>query len=216
MAYIEGAAAVHHSKDPMPVAPPPAARSAPPLVAVAASAGGIQALGELLYALPPTFPGALLVVVHLEPTRVSYLAQVLDRPSPLPVRQAAAGVRPRAGHVYVAPPDRHLVVRRSGCLGLADTPREHYSRPSADPLFASLAAYCGPRAVAVVLSGMGCDGSAGVAAVARAGGTVLAQDAGSAGYFSMPSAAIATGCVAHVLPPGDMAPLLTSLITGGD
>jgi two-component system chemotaxis response regulator CheB len=185
-------------------------------VAVAASAGGIQALGELLLALPPTFPGALLVVVHIEPTRASHLAQVLDRASPLPVRQAAGGERPLAGHVYVAPPDRHLVVRRDGRLGLDDTPREHYSRPSADPLFASLAAYSGARAVAVVLSGMGADGSTGVEAVGRAGGTVLAQDAGSAAFSAMPSAAVATGRVAHVLAPGDMATLLISLFTGSN
>jgi two-component system, chemotaxis family, protein-glutamate methylesterase/glutaminase len=196
-------------------APPAGARAEPPwLVAVAASAGGIPALGELLRALPASFPAAVLVVVHLEPHRVSHLAQVLDRASALPVSQAVAGERPLPGRVYVAPPDRHLMVAPDGLLRLADTPREHYSRPSADPLFASVAAFSGARAVAVVLSGMGSDGSLGAAEVARRGGTVLAQDA-SALYGSMPAAAVATGGVAHVLSPGAMAPLLTTLVNPG-
>ncbi|HEX8906955.1 MAG TPA: chemotaxis protein CheB [Longimicrobiaceae bacterium] len=194
----------------------PAASAAPftpPLVAVAASAGGIPALCELLHALPATFPGAVLVVLHLEPHRVSRLAHVLGRSSSLPVSQAANGQRPEAGHVYVAAPDHHLVVEPDGRLGLTDTPPEHHTRPSADPLFASLAAHSGARAVAVVLSGMGMDGSRGVELVARGGGTVLAQDAATAEHYGMPRAAIATGGVTHVLSPGDMAPLLATLVT---
>jgi two-component system chemotaxis response regulator CheB len=118
--------------------------------------------------------------------------------------------------VYVAPPNRHLVVQEDGRLALDDTPRENYTRPAADPLFASLAAARGAGAVAVVLSGMGHDGSRGAVAVAAAGGTVLAQDAATAAYFSMPGSAIATGGVAHVLSPGDMAPLLATLFSVPD
>ncbi|HEX6750469.1 MAG TPA: chemotaxis protein CheB [Longimicrobium sp.] len=193
-------------------APAPSPPS-PPLVAVAASAGGIPALSELLRELPDDFPGAVLVVLHIEPHRISHLAEVLARSSALPVTQAAAGEAPQSGHVYVAPPDRHLVVGADGRLALADTPPEHHTRPSADPLFASLADYCGRRAVAAVLSGMGMDGSRGVRAVADGGGTVLAQDAATAGYYGMPAAAIATGGVAHVLPPRAMARLLSTLVT---
>jgi two-component system chemotaxis response regulator CheB len=190
-----------------------AALAGPPLIAVAASAGGITAVGELLAALPASFGGAVLVVVHLEPHRASRLAQVLGRASALPVTQAVAGEAPQAGHVYVAPPDRHLLVAPDGRLALADTPREHFTRPSADPLFASLAAFSGTRAVAVVLSGMGVDGSQGAARVARGGGTVLAQDAASAQHYGMPGAAIATGGVTHVLSPGAMAPVLATLVS---
>lgn len=182
-------------------------------MAVAASAGGIPALGQLLGGLPASFPGAVLVVLHLEPHRASRLAQVLQRWSALPVTQAAAGERPAAGRVYVAPPDRHLVIAPDGSLELADTPPEHYSRPSADPLFASLAAFRGARAVAVVLSGMGVDGARGAAEVERGGGTVLVQDAASAEYYGMPGAALASCGGACVLSPGAMAPRLAILVS---
>jgi len=182
-------------------------------VAVAASAGGIPALGELLGALSASFAGAVLVVLHLERHRASRLAQVLQRSTTLPVTEAAAGERPEAGHVYVAPPDRHLVVAPDGRLELTEAPPEHFSRPSADPLFASLAAFSGAGAVAVVLSGMGVDGASGAAQVARRGGTVLVQDAASAGYYGMPGAALASCGGARVLSPGAMAPMLHTLVS---
>jgi two-component system chemotaxis response regulator CheB len=180
-------------------------------VAVAASAGGIPALGELLGALPASFPGAVLVVLHLERHRASRLAQVLQRSTTLVVSEAAGGERPAAGHVYVAPPNRHLRVAPDGRLELTEAPPEHFSRPSADPLFASLAAFRGARAVAVVLSGMGVDGAAGAAEVARGGGTVLVQDAASAEHYGMPGAALASCAGARVLSPGALAPLLETL-----
>lgn len=192
---------------PAPSAPPP------PLAAIGGSAGSFPALLELLGLLPAGFPGALLVVVHLEPNRRSILAQLLGRATGLEVALARGGERPRAGHVYVAPPDRHLLVRRGPRLSLGAGPPECYSRPALDPLFASLAAVCGERAVAVVLSGMGRDGSRGVAEVHRRGGTVIAQSAATASHASMPGAAVATGGVDHVLSPAQTAELLMQLLT---
>jgi two-component system chemotaxis response regulator CheB len=198
----------------MPQSPPhPWQAGDPPLVAIAASAGGIPALRTLLAVLPPDFPAAVLVVVHLEAGRPSLLAEILDRVSALPVRQALAGERPQAGVVYIAPPDRHLVVDDAGSLALIDSPREHHVRPSADPLFASVAQRCGSHAVAVVLSGMGRDGSDGVAEIHRLGGTVVAQDSASSLYPAMPDASVATGFVDHVVPIGQLSTLLVDLLT---
>ncbi len=184
----------------------------PPVVAIAASAGGIGPLGELLGALPAAFPAAVLALVHLQAGRVSVLPGILARGTVLPVKQAAAMDRPRAGHVYVAAPGFHLVMGVGGRLRLSGAERENWSRPSADPLFESVAAVCGARAVAVVLSGMGVDGSRGVREVHRRGGTVIAQDGATSIHFEMPSASIATGFVDHVVPLPDIAPLLVRLL----
>jgi len=181
-----------------------------PLCAIGGSAGSIPALIELLAILPAALPAALLVVIHLERHRETLLARILDRRTALTVALAeGAGERPLAGHVYLAPPDHHLVVRRGPRLWLSGTAPECFSRPSVDPLFISLAEVCGASAVAMVLSGMGRDGSRGAAEVHRLGGTVVAQDAAT--YPSMPSAAIATGGVDHVLSPAAMAEMLMKL-----
>lgn len=193
--------------------PAPSAPAPPPLAAIGGSAGSFPVLLELLGLLPASFPGALLVVVHLERHRVSLLAELLNRATPLTVAQARGGEHPLAGHVYVAPPNHHLLVCDGPRLSLASTAPECYSRPAVDPLFASLAQVCGPAAVAVVLSGMGRDGSRGAAEVRRRGGTVIAQSATTASHGSMPAAAIATGAVDHVLSPAETAALLMKLLT---
>jgi two-component system, chemotaxis family, protein-glutamate methylesterase/glutaminase len=183
-----------------------------PVVAIAASVGGVRALGRVLAALPPAFPAAVLVVQHLERRRPSRLAEVLSAVSPLPVAFAVHGEAFRAGRVYLAPPDHHLLVCADGTLALSEAAPEHYCRPSADPLFTSAARACGPGAVAVVLTGRGGDGSAGVVEVRRLGGTVVAQDAASAEAPGMPASAVATGAVDHVVPLDGIAPLLARLL----
>jgi two-component system, chemotaxis family, protein-glutamate methylesterase/glutaminase len=183
-----------------------------PVVAIAASAGGIAPLGELLRALPAGFPAAVLAVVHLQAGRVSLLPAILARGTLLPVKQAAAMDRVLAGHVYLAAPDFHLVLSPAGRLTLSGAERENWTRPSADPLFESVARACGAHAVAVVLSGMGIDGSRGVGEVHRRGGTVIAQDGATSAHFDMPSASISTGFVDHVVPLPEIAPLLVRLL----
>jgi two-component system chemotaxis response regulator CheB len=183
-----------------------------PVVAIAASAGGIGPLGELLRALPAGFPAAVLAVVHLQAGRVSLLPGILGRGTLLPVKQAAAMDRILAGHVYLAAPDFHLVLSPAGRLTLSGAERENWTRPSADPLFESVARACGAHAVAVVLSGMGIDGSRGVGEVHRRGGTVIAQDGATSVHFGMPSASISTGFVDHVVPLSEIAPLLVRLL----
>lgn len=191
---------------------------APPLgapggvvVGIAASAGGLTALSEVLAALPAEFPGALLVVQHLDPHHKSWLAEILRRRCRLEIREARAGDRLAPGTVYLATPDRHLLVDAGGVLATSGSDRVRYVRPSADVLFAALAASFGRRAVAVVLTGTGRDGADGVLAVKGAGGTVIVQEAGSSEFSGMPSAAIASGAADRVLPLAAIAPALVAL-----
>jgi two-component system chemotaxis response regulator CheB len=186
------------------------------VVGLAASAGGLAALSHVLSSLPPEFAAPLLVVQHLSPRHRSWLAEILGRRAALAVTQVRGGERIAAGHVYVAPPDHHLLLRRTGILGLSDLARVQYVRPSADLLFTSLARAWRGGAIAVVLTGTGRDGAAGVLAVKKFGGTVIAQDEASADFFGMPGAAFRTGGVDQVLPLDEIAPALVALTQGGD
>jgi two-component system chemotaxis response regulator CheB len=117
--------------------------------------------------------------------------------------------------VFIAPPDRHLLVNPDGRLSLARTELVHFVRPSADLLFESVAASFKDRAIAVVLSGTGSDGVGGIRAIKKMGGTVVAQDEATSEFFGMPGAAIQTGTVDFVLPLDDVAAALTQLVTTG-
>ena len=168
-----------------------------PVIALAASAGGVLALSEVFAGLPVDFAAAVLTVLHR--SRASQLVAVLGRRSPLPIREAEDGELLVPGTILLAPPDRHLVVGSAGTLGLALSAPIYGLRPSADVLFQSLAVAFGSRVVAVVLTGPGSDGKDGVVAVKKAGGMVLAQDHDSSEFFDMPEAAVATGMVDRVL-----------------
>jgi len=184
------------------------------VVALAASAGGLRALSQVLGGLPAGFPAALVVVQHLDPHHPSHLSEILAHRTPLRVKEAEEGDRLSHGVVLIAPPDRHLLVRPDGTLELSRAEAVHFSRPSADRLFESLALSFGPRAVAVVLSGSGSDGDHGVRAVKARGGFVIAQNAASSEFFGMPGSAIRSGAVDRVLPLDDIAPALVSLLAG--
>jgi two-component system chemotaxis response regulator CheB len=158
------------------------------VIAIGASAGGVEAIQRLMRGLPADLPVPVCLVLHIPAGSRSLLAEILDRETPLPVRAAADGDVLRAGHVYVAPPDRHLRID-AGRVRLDRGPKESNVRPAIDPLFRSAAAEHGRRAIAVVLSGSLSDGADGAAAVAAAGGTVLVQDPGDAVVSSMPEAA---------------------------
>jgi two-component system chemotaxis response regulator CheB len=196
-------------------ASPDPARRPGHAVAFAASAGGLSALTHVLSSLPEDFAAPILVVQHLDPHHRSWMAEILRRRVALPVEQARGGERLDAGRVYLAPPDRQLVVGEDGCLSLSDVARVQHVRPSADLLFASLAGAWGKGAIAVVLSGTGRDGADGVRVIKEHGGIVIAQDAASAEFFGMPDAAQRTGAVDRVLPLDEIAPALVKLIQGG-
>jgi len=185
------------------------------VVALASSAGGIAAISHILESLPAGFPAAIVVVQHLDPRHRSLMAEILRRRTPLEVVQAAEGDRIRPGTVHIAPPDRHLLVNRDGSLSLSHSELVHFVRPSADLLFESVAASYEARAIAVVLTGTGSDGSLGVGAIKKMGGTVIAQDQESAEFFGMPAAAIKSGHADFILRLDEIPLALTTLVTEG-
>lgn len=182
------------------------------IIALAASAGGLSALTEVLSTLPASFPAAVTVVLHLDPRYRSHLADILSRDCQLSVRTAEDGLLLEPGWVFVAPPNFHLMVNVNGSLSLDQSKTVHFVRPSANRLFESLADCFTDRVIAVVLTGSGRDGREGVIAVKRHGGRVIAQDETTSQHFGMPSEAIATGSVDWVLPLSDIAPVLVRLV----
>jgi two-component system chemotaxis response regulator CheB len=181
------------------------------VVAVGASAGGVEALHVVVSSLPATFPAAVLIVQHMDPRHKSLLAGLLGRRCLLTVKQASDGEPIRSGVVYIAQPNSHLIVSAEQ-LRLTDSGLVHFSRPSIDLLFESVAASYGDRAIGVILSGSGVDGASGLRAVKEKGGTTIVQDPASAAHAGMPQAARATGCVDFTLPLEDIGPALMSLV----
>ncbi len=182
------------------------------IVALAASAGGLNALTHVLQALPADFGAGIVVVQHLDPRHRSLMADILGRRTALTVKQAEQGDRVAPGTVMIAPPNNHLLVNQDGLLTLTQTELVHFVRPSADLLFESTAAAYRERAIAVVLSGTGTDGAMGVKAIKKMGGTVIAQDKESSEFGGMPEAARQTGMVDFVLRLQEIAPALQTLV----
>jgi len=182
----------------------------PPLrdiAVVGASAGGVEALRALAAAFPADHAGAVLVVLHVMSGSNSVLGDILDRAGPLSAAPAADGEPLRHGRIYVAPPDHHLLVRGEA-IALTSGPPESGHRPAVDRLFRSAAEEHGARVAGVVLSGAGHDGSAGLRAIADAGGMTLVQDPADALYDSMPCAALRAARVDRVATPQQLAILL--------
>ena len=190
----------------------PARSTAFDVIAIGSSAGGITALGLLLADLAADLPVPLLLVQHLDRRHETVIAEVLQRRSRLHVKLAEDGESAAPGIVYIAPPDRHLLVREGGVLTLTESELVHFVRPSADLLFESVAATYGDRAIACILTGTGVDGSMGVTAVSDRGGTVIVEDPETAEFNGMPEAAAATGAAAFVLPLDQIASVLDGLV----
>lgn len=180
------------------------------IVVVGASAGGVEALLALVQGLPPGLPAAVFVVLHISPEGRSQLPAILVRKGPLHAAHAVHGEAIRPGHIYVAPPDLHLLVR-DGYVELSHGPRENRSRPAIDPLFRSAARAYGQRVVGVVLSGALGDGAMGLLAVAARGGITIVQDPDEALVDSMPRTALRFTPVDYVLPAARIADLLARL-----
>lgn len=180
------------------------------ILLIGASAGGVHAISEVVAALPRDLPAAVFVVLHVSPWGRSALPAILNRSSALPAAHPEDGDPIEPGRVYVAPPDRHLMVEK-GRVRLFRGPTENNHRPALDVLFRTAAHAYGPRVIGVVLTGNLDDGTAGLAAVKRQGGLAVAQDPKEADYPSMPASAIQNVRVDHVLPLGEIGPLLARL-----
>lgn len=182
------------------------------VVALAASAGGITALTRVLGELPIRFPVPVLVVQHLDPRHETVIADVLGRRTKLQVKLAESEERVQPGVVYVAPPNRHLLVTKPGVVTLTSTELVHFVRPSADLLFESVADAYGSHALACMLTGTGRDGATGIGAVKSRGGTVIVQDPATAEFKGMPEAAVANGPVDFVLPLDEIGAVIRGLV----
>ncbi|MFB1041408.1 chemotaxis protein CheB [Streptomyces chrestomyceticus] len=182
------------------------------VVALASSAGGIKALTAVLGSLGPDLAVPVLVVQHLDPRHRTIIAEALARRTALRVKLAEAEERARPGTVYIAPPDRHLLVGPGGTLALSGSELVHFLRPSADLLFESVAGAYGAQAIGCVLTGTGSDGAMGVDAIKSRGGTVIAEDPRTAQFKGMPEAAVSTGSVDFVLSLEEIAAVIRGLV----
>lgn len=180
------------------------------VAAVGASAGGVEALDQLVAGLSGDLPYAVLVVLHMPVDAPSVLAQIIDRHGPLPAKPAADGARLEPGHIYVGVPNRHLLVH-DGRIVLGEGPTENGHRPAVNALFRSVALDCGPRAVGVVLSGVLDDGVLGSAAIRARGGTTIAQLPSDALFPAMPANAVHAGVIDHQVAAADVGELLGQL-----
>ena len=183
------------------------------LVAIGASAGGFQALTLILGRLPVDFPATIAIVQHRRPDESSLLRELLAQRTRLPVIEPFHGEPLRPGHVYIAPPDYHLLVE-PGSVALSVDPPINCSRPSIDALFDSAAAAYGRRAIGVVLTGANADGAEGAARLARVRAPIIIQDPATAEAPACPAAALARVPHASVLALGEVAERLTALCGG--
>ncbi len=183
------------------------------VIAIGGSAGSLDAIVAAVAGLPPDFGGSVFVVSHVGSHR-SYLPEVLSRAAILPARHADDGEPIRPGIIYIAPPDRHMLVSRD-VIRLSRGPRQHYTRPAIDPLFLSLSRAFGPRVIGVVLSGTGSDGARGLREICRAGGVAVIQEPGTALYPEMPrnaaASVLADGVAGHLVGKEELTGLLLRL-----
>ena len=190
-----------------------------PVVGLGASAGGLDASRRLFAALPPGTGMAFILIQHLDPTHASMMVDLLAGHTPMKVQQAADGMPLEREHVYLIPPGAYLSIR-DGALRLSEPRERHGARLPFDFFLRSLAAEVGERAICVILSGTGGDGSLGLKAVKEKGGLVIVQDPDDAEYDGMPRSAIMTGAVDLVLPVGKIAETLAKygrqLVLNGD
>ena len=193
-----------------PSPPPDSQRPGHDVVVVGTSLGGLEVLRALVGGLPADLAAAVLVVQHTSAASPGTLGEILDAHGPLPARLAEDGEPVEPGRVYVAPPDRHLIVT-PGAVRLSDGVRENRVRPAVDPLFRSAAVAYRSRVVGVVLTGALDDGAAGLRAVERCGGIALVQDPAEAAYPDMPRHALGAVPGARRVAMAELGPLLGRL-----
>lgn len=177
---------------------------------IGASLAGIEALCKLVAALPANFPAPIFIVQHISPHHSSVLPQILARAGRLPASHPKSGEVIKGGHIYVAPPDRHMLLR-TGYISLSHGPRENHTRPAVDALFRSAAIAYGPAVVGSVLTGELDDGTVGLLTIKDRGGVTVVQDPKEAVAPSMPESAMRHVGVDHCCTVREMAPLFADL-----
>ncbi|MEM6634380.1 MAG: chemotaxis protein CheB [Pseudomonadota bacterium] len=182
------------------------------VVGIGSSAGGLEAVRELVRSLPPDTPAAFVVVQHMSPQHKSLMATLVGNETKHSVIDLEDGTTPEANVIYVTPPNHDVVMHRGALYLQRPSPEAGAPKPSIDRFFISLAEELGERAVAIVLSGTGSDGSYGVQAIRSAGGTTIAQDDVTAKYDGMPISAIETGCVDLIMSPREIGTHLTKIL----
>lgn len=184
------------------------------LVVVGASAGGIEALQQIIRGLPADFDAAVLIVLHTSGRSTSLLPQILGRATRLPVSHPEDRTPIQKGHIYVAPPDRHMLIEDSH-VRVLHGPRENLHRPAIDPLFRSAAVTAGRRAIGVVLSGLLDDGTSGLMVLRAHGGAAIVQDPQTALFSPMPQHALEQVQDAQMLPVEAISAELVRLVREG-
>jgi two-component system chemotaxis response regulator CheB len=182
------------------------------IIAIGASAGGFEPLRGIVASLPEDLSAAVLIVIHVAPDSPGLLPGILRGASKLPVAHAIDGEVLHERRIYIAPPDRHMILDGE-VIRLTRGPKENFSRPAIDPLFRSAAQVYGRRAIGVVLSGRLDDGTAGLWTIKKRGGVTVAQDPREASHPSMPRNACSYVKVDHTLPAAEIAATLISLTT---
>jgi len=180
------------------------------IIVVGASAGGVEALVTLARSLKRNLQAAVFVVLHIPAQSPSFLPDILNRAGPLKAVQATDDMQIEQGHIYIAPPDHHMLMER-GKVRVVRGPKENRHRPAIDPLFRSAALAYGPRVIGVILTGSLDDGTAGLLAVKRRGGIAIVQDPNEALYPSMPLSALENVEVDYTLPLASIGPQLGQL-----
>jgi two-component system, chemotaxis family, protein-glutamate methylesterase/glutaminase len=181
------------------------------IIVVGTSAGGVEALSRLVEAMPDTLDAAMFIVLHTSATGPGRLPTILQRRASLPVSHGVDRERVKPGHIYVAPPDHHLILE-AGHMRVTRGPKENHTRPAVDPLFRSAALTYGQRVIGVVLTGGLDDGSAGLAAVKQRGGVAIVQDPEDAMFPDMPRNAMRRTPIDHVVRLEALPSLLVRLV----
>jgi two-component system chemotaxis response regulator CheB len=184
------------------------------VVVIGGSAGAVQALFSLLTQLPPGLKAAVAVTLHRHPTFASSLAQLFTRRSTIEVIEPAHGDPFRPGHIYLAPPDRHMTVA-SDRIQLSREPKQHHTRPAIDPLFVSAAEAYGDRVIGVLLTGNLSDGVSGLIRIKQESGLSLVQDPTEAPFPSMPRNALIYDHVDLIFQIDTLGAVIAELTKGG-
>ncbi len=182
------------------------------IVVIGASAGGVKALSEIARGLPANFAAPVFVVIHVPPESRSILPEILSRRGHLRAKHAEDGERYKAGVIYVAPPDRHMMIH-GDTISIERGPREKRHRPAIDPLFRSAATAHSAAVIGVILTGSLDDGTAGLLAIKQGGGIAIVQDPADAIHASMPQSAIENVDVDFTLPVRQISRKLVDLTT---